>query len=138
MNPLKFLILVAAVALVGLLSWRLGDERGYERGRKTKGAEFQIMLDANVYWAHRDALSEIARADSAWALKRELQSLEDYHDRVMKAKGSEVPSTIKENFIDQVERNHQGHLERFQAILKELESKQETPAKPAAEPAPGP
>ncbi|RYD67025.1 MAG: hypothetical protein EOP83_03675 [Verrucomicrobiaceae bacterium] len=127
----KLFAMAATIATVGCACWSIGAERGYERGRKTKGAEFQVMLDANVYWAHRNALSEIATLDSAWAIKRELRSLDDYYDRVISAKGTDVSSTIKLNYIDQVEQHHQEHRERFQAALKELEERSSASVKPA-------
>ena len=133
MNLPKFLIGIAIVAPLVVVSWRMGDARGYERGRKTKGAEFQVMLDANVYWAHRDALYAISARGSAWALNRELNSLNDYYERVMKAKGADLPSNIRLNFIDSVERHHQEHLDRFQGVLKELKATAGTPAESAAE-----
>jgi hypothetical protein len=118
----KHLYLTAFIALIAFISWRAGDNFGYRRGSAEKGAEFQIMLDANVYWAHRDALYRMARNDRKLAMREQLVQLEGSRQKVLDAKGSPAASSVESNFINRVEFDPAEHLDFFQQALIKLET----------------
>ena len=113
----KLLSLTALVALIAFISWRTGDQRGYRRGSAEKGAESQIILDANVYWAHRDALYRMSQNDRKLAMREQLVQLEGSRQKVLDSKGSAAASSVESNFIERVERGHAEHLKFFSAGL---------------------
>lgn len=118
----KHFYLTALIALIAFISWRTGDQRGYRRGSAEKGAEFQIMLDANVYWAHREALYAMAQKDRKFAMRQQLAQLEGWRQKVLDAKGSPAASSMESNFIKPVEFLHAEHLKFFQQALMEIET----------------
>lgn len=124
----KHLYLTAFIALIAFISWRTGDQRGYRRGSAEKGAEFQIMLDANVYWAHREALYAMAQKDRKLAMRQQLVQLEGWRQKVLDANGSTAASSMESNFIKPVEFGHAEHLKFFQRALMEIDTPETQPA----------
>lgn len=124
----KHLYLTAFIALIAFISWRTGDQRGYRRGSAEKGAEFQIMLDANVYWAHREALYAMAQKDRKLAMRQQLVQLEGWRQKVLDAKGSLAASSVESNFIERVELGHAEHLKFFEQALREIDTAETLPA----------
>ena len=114
---MKYLIACLAIALLMGASWAMGNRHGYKKGAEQEAKRFQVMLDSNVYWAHRDSLRSMQLGNEHTA-KFHKESLTDYHERVMEAsdKNPNLDSTIKLNFINHVTQGHDEIL----ALAEEL------------------
>lgn len=117
----KFSLVLLTVGTASFVSWRSGYERGYDEGESHTGERYQIILDANVYWAHRSALKAL-EVDRSYAVAHELEALESRYKRLSEAEGSEAEEQpfIRINFLDRIKAQHAATTKRSEKLLDDL------------------
>jgi len=126
-RTLRLIALTLCFVIILFATWHSGYKRGYEKGSEDKGARFQVMLDANVYWAHRDSLEALSLSQ-LHAAKRYREALGTYFERVSSAKSADAgkDSSIRMNFISRVEQQHPDVIGRADLLIEKLQAREAT------------
>jgi hypothetical protein len=119
MTRLKYLLVfVLCITLTFWVSWRVAWKRGFDAGVDTEARNFQVMLDANVYWSHRDALWLIAAEGQGFAFRQEMSRLNDAFKTIDSIDPKNLRGNTRVNFYDSIRSQHQDLVEELNQLAE--------------------